>query len=353
MKKITTIFFFLIVYCQLSTVNCFSQDAHFSQYYASSVYLNPALTGTEPDLTFSSSFRTQWSSIIVPYNTTQMSLIYPLRSKSRGNIHYGGAGLSFYGDKAGNAIFKTMGMSLSFAYNLPLTSTGFQKLTFGMKAGFVQKKLDDAGLEWGEQYDPSKPNGHNPNGPDESEILEDYNVIYPDINAGIMWYHNAEKNYSYSSISAFSGIAVDHINNPDESLLKDTTSKLPLTYKYHGGLEINMKQKISVSPNLLVMYQNQVYQINGGLYLSFRLWDTENTRALEKNEIIFGTWYRYRDAFIFLIGINNPWYAVGLSYDLNSSSLKTNTRGKGAYEISLSLRLVKEKEMKRYATPRF
>ncbi|MBW8050217.1 MAG: type IX secretion system membrane protein PorP/SprF [Cytophagales bacterium] len=351
MKKIKPIFFFLIVYCQLSTVNCFSQDAHFSQYYASSAYLNPALTGLEPDLTFSSSFRTQWSSIIVPYNTTQMSLIYPLRSKSKGNIHYGGAGLSFYGDKAGNANFKTLGISVNFAYNLPLSSTGFQKLTFGMKVGFVQKNLDNSNLEWGEQYDPFDLDGHNENITVNEDITK---VTYPDINAGIMWYHNAEKNYSYSSISAFSGISVDHINNPEQSFI-DTTiaSKLPLIYKYHGGLEVNIDQKISFSPNLLIMYQNQVYQINGGLYLSYRLWDIENTRAIAKNEIIFGTWYRYRDAFIFLIGINNPWYTVGLSYDLNSSSLKTNTRGRGAYEISLSLRLVKEKEMKRYATPRF
>lgn len=354
-------------YCLLPTSSQ-AQDAHFSQYYASPVYLNPALTGLESNITFSSNFRTQWSSIIVPYNTTQMSIIYPLKSKSKGYFHYGGAGISFYNDKAGDAIFKTTGVSLSGAYNLLLSNTGFQKVTFGMKVGFIQKKLDNKSenLKWGAEYDPFDPvDGYT----DNSTFSEDVGkVTFPDISAGVFWHYNAVKNYSYSSVSAFSGLSLEHINNPEQSFI-DTTivSKLPLLYKYHGGLEINMKEKISVSPNLLVMYQNQIYQINVGMYLSYRLEEGNKgnkgnrgeSRAgkspldLGVNEIIFGTWYRYRDAFIFLIGINNPWFTVGLSYDLNSSSLKTNTQGTGAYEISLSMRLVKEKEIKHYSTPRF
>jgi len=65
MKKITQKFAAVLIlvlttgFSQLS----FAQEVQFSQFNASSLYLNPALAGVENDVTFNSNFRSQWSSI--------------------------------------------------------------------------------------------------------------------------------------------------------------------------------------------------------------------------------------------------------------------------------------------------
>ena len=69
----------LIILSVFLTVLVKGQDAAFSQFYAAGLYLNPALVGSEQETTFKSSYRTQWRNITLPYVTSQMSLIKPLR----------------------------------------------------------------------------------------------------------------------------------------------------------------------------------------------------------------------------------------------------------------------------------
>ena len=107
MKKLAIILGLMVVVCSKG------QDASFSQYYSSELYLNPALASEELDLTFSSNYRTQWSSIVDAYQTSQMSLIYPFYSKDIEEKHLGGGGLSVFTDNAGNGALKSFGMNLS------------------------------------------------------------------------------------------------------------------------------------------------------------------------------------------------------------------------------------------------
>lgn len=333
------------------------QDAAFSQFYAAGLYLNPALVGSEQEATFKSSFRTQWRSITIPYVTSQMSLIKPLYSSGIRKNHYGGIGVSFYNDKAGDGNLKTLGIMGSAAYNLALNTAGYHFLSFGMQGGFVQKQLDFTNLEWGEQFNPYI--GFDPSiTPSNTNVLP--TSIVPDVNAGVMYYFNGGKNYLYKGFSAYSGVAVYHLLEPDESIVKDIVSRAPRLYKYHGGIEIHATEKLNISPNLLFMYQGENNQFNGGIYLTYEMVEKHSSNLLTKSELILGGWYRLSDAFIFLAGIENDYYTIGFSYDMNNSSLRTAARGAGqgagtrvaAYEISLSLRMVKEKKLAKFSTPR-
>src|SRR5579863_8951550 len=84
-----------------------AQDIHFSQYYASPLSLNPALTGNVNGV-FRASFnyRNQWFNIptlnsIAPYQTYQASFDMPLLRDRLGNDGFG-VGAMFYNDKAGD-----------------------------------------------------------------------------------------------------------------------------------------------------------------------------------------------------------------------------------------------------------
>lgn len=325
-----------------------AQDAHFSQYYASSLYLNPAMAGLEKNLSFSTSYRSQWRSIVVPYITNQVSVIMPVYAKGPVENHMGGVGLSVYSDRAGDGNLKTTGANLSFAYNV-LGRSDMYGLIFAIQGGLIQRNIDFGKLEWGEQFNPYI--GFDPTiTPVDLAMLNNYKLM-ADLNAGLLWTYNSDKNYLRSGVSAFSGISVSHMNMPNESMVENMKSKLPMLFKYHGGIEFRSSSKFSVSPNLLVMAQNNLYQINAGTYLSYKMFDSP-FGALANTDVMFGSWYRFKDAFIFSTGLSNEHYTLGFSYDMNSSMLRYNTRGRGAFEISLSLRHVKGENRRRFSTPR-
>lgn len=315
-----------------------AQDAVFSQFYNSTLYLNPAMAGIEDDLTLSFSHRSQWQSLLFPYTTSQFSLIVPYYKNKHVKPmgHIGGFGLSVFNDVAGeNSNFKTTGVNGSFAYNLPLDRRHINQITFGLQLGMINKRIDVTNLQWGEQYNPYV-------GFDasiaSSEIDNFQNRTFFDVNFGMFyWYYPIQD--SNPLIHSFnSGFSISHLNNPNESLLNDEESRLPLLYKYHGGVLFNLTNKAMLSLNLLTAYQDQIFQNNLGVYLSYKL-TALNNNVYKYVLVRVGTWYRFEDSIIALTEFETKLFKVGFSYDWNTSSLRYNDRGIGTYEVSLSLRL--------------
>jgi hypothetical protein len=86
------------------------------------------------------------------------------------------------------------------------------------------------------------------------------------------------------------------------------------------------------------------------MYLTYK---AVNDRQSKKTPYFFtlGSWYRVKDAFIVSTGVNTKKYSVGISYDMNTSSLRYYTRGRGALEISMAYKIIKGSEIKRFSTP--
>ncbi len=58
----------------LWSVISFAQDIHYSQFYASPLTLNPALTGVnECNYRIGAMYRNQWKSVTTPYQTPSIS----------------------------------------------------------------------------------------------------------------------------------------------------------------------------------------------------------------------------------------------------------------------------------------
>ena len=168
--------------------NVAAQDVIFSQYYASSLYLNPAFAGLQPDISLSTNYRIQWNNIS-PYKTGQVSLIYPFLNKNKPlHEHWGGAGLSLFQDNAGiGGGFKTLSGNLNLAYNLQLSKEKHQILSFGLQGGFIQQTLNPANFEWGSSYTQGINDVDSENA---NQNLLNATLLYPDLSAGIMWYRN-------------------------------------------------------------------------------------------------------------------------------------------------------------------
>ena len=314
-----------------------AQDAVFSQFYNSTLYLNPALAGIEQDVTVVFGHRSQWRALQFPYTTTQVSAIIPYyksrHTKPLGRI--GGVGVSIYQDRAGeNNNFKTTGGNISGAYNLPLDKAHVNVFTFGMQIGAINKNVDPQGLQWGEQYNPYV--GFDADiSPSDVSSLRGRTFI--DINAGVFYWWSPINTGRNLINSANSGLSVSHLNHPNESLLDTESQQLPLLWKYHGGMVFNMSHKALASVNLLTATQDRSVQYNVGTYFSYKL-TTIHEGKMRYGVARLGTWYRVKDSFILLTEFETAIFKVAFSYDWNTSSLRYQNRGVGTYEINLQYR---------------
>ncbi len=347
LKKRIHFCLFLITFLVLS-FKIKAQEAQFSQFYAAGLYLNPALAGAEKDVQFSSNYRMQFRNVTLPYTTNQFSFIYPFVSHGIRNSHKGGLGASFYNDRAGDGNFKTQGFYGTFAYNIPLSYNGIHFVSFGIQAGLVQRTIDFSNLQWGSQFNPYV--GFDPTAViNESQIVN--NKLYPDINAGIILSLNGLKNFEKKPYTAHVGVAGYHLNTPNESMIDGKESFVPRLLKAHAGLEYKLSKKFHLAPNAIFLYQNGLYQLNGGMYLTWKAFEHSGS-MFSRTDLILGSFYRLNDSFIFMVGMSNDVFTLGLSYDLNSRTLRYFSNGQGSYEISLSIRKISSHKIDRFSTPR-
>ena len=323
-----------------------SQDAFFSQYFASGIYFNPALAATETSLTLSGITRTQWKGVGTPYQTSMLAVTVPIKDKFEKHNRLGGVTFSLYDDKSGDKTLQTTGLNVTLGYGLPLSEKNL--IFFGATGGYYQKTINQDNFQWGSQYNPLIGWDGTTN-PGIGMIRDKTN--YFDINAGLLAVHDLEKEVGTDRSEIFLGIATYHLNAPDESLIEGNSSKLPLRINANVGALLPLKEHIGISPNVLYVQQGQHKQLNLGVYGTYYFLKVDN-KGIAPNNIELGTWYRLDDAFIFNIGIGNDVYHLGFSYDMTTSNLRYSSTGNSAYEVSFKLQKP-HKKTERHYTPRF
>ena len=347
---------------QLSLINSINaQDAVFSQYFASSLFISPCFAGIEPNLNVGVNTRTQWKSVTAPYVTSQVSIIKPFYKYGLTNQNVGGVGMSIYQDKAGDFGYQTLGANLNGAYNLRAGEN--HTFTFGLQAGIIQKSINPNKLEWGSQFNNYK--GFDSSFPAD-QLQSSGNLsgrkTMLDLGAGLLYYYKVGRDRREKGKSFWLGYSAFHINQPNQSLVNGYVSKLPMSSKIIGGFEFTVGSRFNFSPNVLLVRQGQAnvtstkgftnMQLNTGMYITYMLAELDDKSDMRPKDLILGGWYRVGDSYIFSLGIASNIYTIGFSYDLNQSGLTVVTQGKGAWEVSLKIQVPKKDVVKRYYTPR-
>lgn len=325
-----------------------AQDPQFAQYYNNPLYLNPAMTGLDDDIYFGLNYRSQWKSLDLPFEIAQASMVYPLMERGSQFKHRGGVGASVYRETAGvSNNFKTTSFTVAAAYNLFLKDDASQMISVGLQGGIINKQIDFNNLRWGSQYNPFI--GFDAN-ITPSLDLDNQSRTFPVIHAGIVYYFDPGRKNFRSGVSGFAGFAVSNINQPDESVLSEQNgeSPLPRLYKAHAGINLDLAHNFTVSPNILFMSQHSAQQLNAGIYFTY---DARASRRGQQLKLQLGSWYRFEDAIILSFGLTSNNLGLGVSYDLNNSTLRTFTGGQGALEASVTYRITKGKGLKRFSTP--
>ena len=330
----------------LATIAVHAQDPVFSQFYTSSLYLNPALSGLEKDVVLGLNYRSQWAGVNLPFRTFQFSAIHPIIQQGVRSKHLGGFGATLFSDEAGpNREVISQGFSIASSYNFHLNRQGNHMIAAALQFGVIQKQINLDALQWSSQY--SATSGYDPSLPGETLMSE--RVTNPVINAGAVWQLVIDQRFKPVKMF-YNGVAVSNLNRP-KGFYFDERDATAILYKVHGGYIHTFSNGFEVSPNYLVQYQNGA-QINIGAYGAYTL-SAFTSKTLTDVKVSLGLWYRIDDSFIATTGINTSEWSLGLSYDANSSSLERSFHGANAFEVSFAYRINIRKEVKKFATPLF
>ncbi|HEX8517573.1 MAG TPA: PorP/SprF family type IX secretion system membrane protein [Bacteroidia bacterium] len=299
-----------------SSVAVRAQDFHLSQYDAPPLFLNPALTGMfDGKYRVHAHYRTQWAAVATkPFTTTGISFDMPIKKF--------GAGLQVMNYRAGAGNFNALSVLLSAGYDVVFDKAKNHHLALGVQGGMVHKSVNINKLTFGNQYTYAENGSFDANIP-TGETFSNTSIVMHDINAGFLYYYAKEN----VRLNPFIGFSAFHLTQPKESFY-NTSNRLPIRYYVHGGLKINVNEKIQLLPKGIYMQEVNATEYTATLLLHYYLKDD--------TYLIFGPTYRSKDAGIIEAGIKKGQYTCRVSYDINTSSLKEVSNYRGGFEISFT-----------------
>jgi type IX secretion system PorP/SprF family membrane protein len=329
----------LVVVCLLSVTNVKAQDAHFSQYFSSPTYYNPAYTGLSLGMKVRFHGRKLFNNLPGENYATNFSMDIADRNIPGA----GGIGMLFNQTSEGLGYIKTTTAGFLPAVRIPLSQNAIVQV--GAMASFVTRQVNWDGMIFPDQLDPRW--GYI--GPSTFANPANNKVVFPDFSFGGIF------QFEGNNVIGTLGGAVHHMMEPNQSFL-DVDAPLPRRYVGHFDLIIdvseyegyyNRRKGFRLNPGIIYEQQASLHNFNIGfnLYMS---------------HVYLGIWYRndaleyteYAD-LILLAGMNigfseNSRMKLVYTHDM---AISTNNNFAGpSHEISLilefdNLRFFRESEI--------
>jgi type IX secretion system PorP/SprF family membrane protein len=305
----------LLIFMMILSVK--GQDMHFTQFYSTPLYLNPAFAGANVCSRVSLVYRNQWPGITRTYRSYLLSADHYFTKQ---NV---GVGILFGNDVAGSGNLRTTLINPIFAYEVRLARN--LGMRFGFQPGITIRSINFNSLIFGDQI---------ANGGTTTETPT-ASKGFLDVSAGMLAYTN----------KYWGGLTVNHFNKPNESLQEGEDVTLPVKYSVHGGAKIPINeeekdefQRKFITATFNYRGQREFDQLDIGVYytqwiVSFGIW----YRGIPTKHYQPG--YPNNDALCFIVGMKNDKMNFGYSYDLTISGLSRLSNG--AHEITASYQLCK------------
>lgn len=303
------------------------QDLHFSQYDKSPANLSPALTGVfDGDIRYIGNYKSQWHSVPVSYQTFSGAMEMKFFDRNHPTGFFSGGVRLFY-DRAGDSKLSTTDLSINAAYTRLLAPKHL--VTIGAGLGFIQRAFKTEDLLFESQWDG---NAVNPSLGTQEQI-NNTNTLFSNFSAGLNYHYQVPE--KRTSLDA--GIALFHINEPDEAFRDNAPRKLPQRLSLYAMGSFRAAEKIDFGLSAMSQSQGSYDEFLFGISGTYHV----NQNRNEELAIRAGISFRTSDAFIPNIMVVYKQFTAGLSYDINSSDFKISTDQRGGPELSFSYRVTK------------
>jgi len=308
---------FIILLASMLKVSAFGQDMQFSQFAEPSWWRNPSLTGLfKGDFKATANYRSQWASIVTPYETMNVNLEYksPV-GRADDYVTFGG---TIQYDKAGEASLTRTNILPGITYHKALSADRNRYLSLGFTGGMVQRRFDPSKVKTDAMFSGS---------PDE--LFNNSNITYWDGSVGMSY--NSSIGLQEDD-NFYIGVAYHHFNKPKTSFYKDQTIELDPRITVSAGIRYSLSEHSYFTAEADYSQQSAFNAlIVGGMY-SVKVGD-----YYDNPEYIFhfGGYIRWKDAFIPAVKLDYKNLGIGITYDANISRLKTVSQTRGGIELSI------------------
>jgi type IX secretion system PorP/SprF family membrane protein len=306
-----------------------AQDPGFSQFFASPLTLNPALTGKFNGVVrVAGNYRNQWPAINNAFITSTASVDMPILTNKLPENDTWGIGFLGMTDKTASGILNDNYFGFSTAYHKALDEDGYHSIGVGFQGTYAQQSLDGTRLtfEDGLQLD-----GTFLRSPSEAINSEFVSVHYFDAGIGALYNASTNGNNNY-----YFGVSAYHLNHPKVSFLGVDTINIPTRLTLHGG------GFFPITGSASTIYVSGLVNNQAGSreYVLGGAWEiAASTDESYPVNFYAGLWGRFTnnttDAVIPYVGLDYSDFSLGITYDVNVSALQTASQSRGGIEISL------------------
>jgi type IX secretion system PorP/SprF family membrane protein len=308
--------------CCLLTGKLLAQDPHFSQFFASPLTLNPALTGKfNGTFRLTGNHRNQWPTINNAYITTAFSADFHVMKNKIPNNDNWGVGFSGYADRSANSAVSFNFGSVSTAYHKGLDEDGNHQIGAGFQMSYANMLINTSVLNFEDQLTSNGFTGISA----ETFNGATLSSKYVDINAGFLYNGSTSDNNNF-----YLGVSMYHINRPKQNFTGGQYVLNPRT-TIHGGAYFALTPNATMHTSAIHMMQAGASEtvVGGAIQL------IANPEMEKPVSLYAGSWVRFNDAIIPYLGLEFNDLRIGVSYDLNTSTLRTASLNRGGIEVSL------------------
>lgn len=294
------------------------QEADFSMYQYTPLLTNPGMLSIYEDMEASINYRNQSVDIGENFQTSMLSLFYPVDIGQHRFVFAG----SFLNDQASDFL-STNGGLLGVAYSIKLSRQS--ELSLGIQWGYFQRK-SDGDFTTDEQF---VNGGFDPNVFSE-DTGSNLKKGYPALSQGLYWRLLDVQ----QGTRAFLGISLFNSTRPDIAFFEEEDT-LPLSVKTVAGYKVYQGMKIAVSPTVRWVHQAGQDYFNIGTRIGYELGEENG-----KKQIGLGLFYNTNDLGIVSIEFSQPEFTLAASYDFPVST-ELNAARNGTAELTASFRMKK------------
>jgi len=304
--------------------------------------INPGNAGLNGKYNAIANYRSQWNSVADPFSTIGASFDMKFE-ELRSNKGFLATGINLYHDVAGNLRMTTSNVNLSVAYHLRMNRSS--TIGLGMQVGYAQRGLGSVDGLYASQFDGNDFDQNIISG----ENFRQTNFGYVDVGGGFVFNHNSMSETSFRSdgYRLSVGAAAYHLTQPEYSFLQGGKDDLQILFAGYIESEFVVNNSsVSLMPALYYQRQGTHQEIYGGTYIKFAITKSSARTTLREGfSIAYGPFYRFGDAFVNKLLIDYNGYALGISYDLNVSSLTQSSKGRGGIEFMFRYQLMEKHQV--------
>lgn len=318
----------IVVFTSIMAHTANAQDPSFSQFFASPLNINPALTGNiNADWRAISNFRNQWLGPASPYVTGTISYDRKIFQNKIPNVpdegNVTGIGGMLMMDRAMGGIQKSVYASLNLAYSVQLSNGDIKhKLAAGFGTIYADRTIDYSRVDFEEQFTGY---GFNVNLPTGETSLSNMKPYFS-LSTGLTYSITSEKtNFDL-------GVAGFHLNKPKQTFLEDENQILAIRKVVHSNFETYLNEKVVLNANAIYQFQSEAKYYSFGAALGYYVPSQHDILVLS------GLWYWSSNAIIPYVGFSYKDFQVGLSSDITISKLAQASKKPTTWELSLIIR---------------